>query len=87
MAIQRRGIVHRLLWHKLAPIRLGVMGYELQYDVDYGVDDRFGWSLAYNGSFAVELKPSLLWCLWNGWWDIRDWIKYDRECELEDGKE
>lgn len=39
--------------------RFALGRFELQYDTDYGVDNRSGWSVVWDGSFESELEPSL----------------------------
>lgn len=34
------------------------LGFRLEYDVDYGIDRRSGWSVTVNGSVIVQFAPS-----------------------------
>lgn len=34
------------------------LGFRLEYDVDYGIDRRAGWSVTVNGSVIVQFAPS-----------------------------
>lgn len=36
----------------------------VQYDRNYGIDRRSGWSVAWRGSYVSQLEPSLLVALW-----------------------
>lgn len=45
--------------------------FQLEYDRDYGVAKRSGWSVAWHGSYAVQLDPWLLSALWRAWRSIR----------------
>ena len=41
--------------------RISLWGFELQWDCEYGINKRTGWTVAYDGSFAVShLEPSLI---------------------------
>ena len=40
--------------------RFSFRGYELHWDCNYGASHKTGWTVAYDGSFAVShLEPSL----------------------------
>jgi hypothetical protein len=40
---------------------------QIDYDTDYGIDHRSGWSVHINGICYVELVPHLLPALWVAW--------------------
>jgi len=48
--------------------------FSLDYDRNYGIDNRKGWSIAINGSYMVQLEPWLLVAVykavkkWPGYW-------------------
>lgn len=54
-------------------------GFELCHDRDYGIDHRSGWSVAINGSFVVQLHPSLFGALRKSWRLERAARREDRE--------
>lgn len=45
----------------------------VEYDTDYGVDKRSGWSICVNGSFTAELEPSLIRAIWQTVRRVRQW--------------
>ena len=47
--------------------------FALQWDKDYGVHHRKGWSVCIDGCFVSELEPWLFVALWKGFWTWRSW--------------
>ena len=41
-------------------VSLNSRSLALDFDRDYGIDHRTGWSIAVNGHYAVELEPHLI---------------------------
>ena len=44
--------------------------FRLEFDRDYGIDKRTGWSIVVNGCFVVQLEPWLIVAIWKG---CRNW--------------
>lgn len=42
--------------------------FKLEYDTEFGIDRRSGWSIAVNGEYLVSLEPNLVVALWKAWW-------------------
>ena len=40
---------------------------KIDFDRDYGVDNRTGWSIAIDGRFAVSFERWLIVALWKAW--------------------
>lgn len=55
---------------------LGIGIYELQYDRNYGIRKRHGWSVIIDGSVYAELQPWLVMAIWKAvrfrWAVLRD---------------
>ncbi|MBN9393077.1 MAG: hypothetical protein J0I20_33905 [Chloroflexi bacterium] len=47
-------------------IRIGKDRYGLDYDTNYGMNKRTGWSFTWNGSYFTELEKSLIKAVWVG---------------------
>jgi hypothetical protein len=45
-------------------MRIDVGRLSLQYNKDYGVDHRYGWSIAWVGHFLVDLERFLVVAIW-----------------------
>ena len=45
----------------------------IQFDRDYGIVNRTGWSVAWRGSFAVQLERWLVVGLFKAWRSVRTW--------------
>ena len=54
-------------WNRFAWNRFGI-----EYDTDYGMDKRSGWTFWWNGSVVVEFEP-LVRALWVGWRRAREY--------------
>jgi len=39
----------------------------VDFDRDYGSENKTGWSVALDGSYVVELEPRLWRALWKAW--------------------
>lgn len=52
--------------HRLARL-LGCRQVRLDYNHEYGIQQRSGWSVALDGHYVVRLEPSLLRALWVAW--------------------
>jgi hypothetical protein len=39
----------------------------IQKDKNYGIDNRIGWSVAFDGHFVVELEPCFLKAAYRAW--------------------
>lgn len=46
---------------------------QVEFDRDYGIGKRTGWSVAWEGSYAVQLEPWLVIALWRAWRNVRQW--------------
>jgi hypothetical protein len=48
--------------------------FKIEWDKNYGIDNREGWSVVMDGSVLSELQPSLVWALFEAWWSrVRTW--------------
>lgn len=45
--------------------------FKIEYDTDYGIERRRGWSIVYDGIVFVELERWLVVALWKAWRRIR----------------
>jgi hypothetical protein len=52
-----------------------VKSISIEYDKDYGIDKRTGWSLCINGNVVNQFESSLIKCLIKGIKTYRDWKK------------
>ena len=52
--------------------------FALQYDRDYGIDRRSGWSVVVDGSVAVQFARNRLVALVRAWLSWRRWEAGDR---------
>jgi len=41
--------------------------FALEWDRDYGIGHRRGWTVKWNGSVLAELEPFLVVALWKAW--------------------
>lgn len=57
---------HGVPLHRLVRL-LGCRQVRLDYDHEYGIQQRSGWSVALDGHYVVQLEPSLLRALWVAW--------------------
>ena len=57
---------HGVPLHRLVRL-LGCRQVRLDYDHEYGIHQRSGWSVALDGHYVVQLEPSLLRALWVAW--------------------
>ena len=51
------------------------MRLKIEYDIDFGVDKRCGWSIAINGSYVVSLNKWLIIALIKALWAYQWWEK------------
>jgi len=52
--------------------------HRIEYDRNYGIDRRTGWTIVYDGSVLVELEPWLIAAIWKSlprWRRIARWNK------------
>lgn len=49
--------------------------FEIEYDEDYGIDHRNGWSICIDGSYAVQLEPSLPRAIVKA---LRSWMRWEK---------
>lgn len=47
--------------------RIRIGGVSLEYDRDYGIGRRSGWSVAVAGSYRVQFERWLVVALWKAW--------------------
>jgi hypothetical protein len=47
--------------------------FDLQWDRDYGIDHRKGWTVVIDGSVCSELEPWLVVAMWKGFRTWRRW--------------
>jgi hypothetical protein len=52
----------------MTPFRLRLGHLQLDYDRNYGIKRRTGWSVSVRGSYVVQFVGlfAALWALWNG---------------------
>lgn len=58
---------------KRASFRFTYNLLSIHYDWVYGIDKRFGWSIAWNDSFVVQFERFLAVALWKAYKDVRSW--------------
>lgn len=54
--------------------------FRLDYDPDYGIDHRTGWTVHYDGCVLVQFAKGPLRALWRAWWKWRE-MERDRYFE------
>lgn len=50
-----------------ANFKIWFKGNGIEYDSDYGIDHRSGWSVIWDGSYIVQLEKHLIVALWKAW--------------------
>lgn len=62
--------------------------FRLDYDPDYGIDHRSGWTVHYDGCVLVQFARGPLRALWRAWWKWRemeqDQAMYEHVCRVAD---
>jgi hypothetical protein len=47
--------------------------FRLEYDSDYGVYRRAGWTIVWDGQIVAELEPWLIVAVFKAWRRVRAW--------------
>jgi len=55
----------------------------IDFDTDYGIDHRKGWTIIVNGMVIVQFRRTLIGALFVTW---RRWQRYVRDFELRDNR-
>lgn len=62
---------------------LRIWQFQIEYDRDYGIDRRRGWSVKWDGSVCTQFAPNPIAAVWRAWPIMRAIVKYRRECEAQ----
>jgi hypothetical protein len=49
--------------------------FRIEYDTDYGIDHRFGWTISINGFIWAELEPNLFVAMLKAYRAWKDFLK------------
>lgn len=48
-------------------LRITFNDHSLEFDKNYGCENRTGWSICDNGCYIVQLEPKIRWALFKYW--------------------
>lgn len=54
-------------------LTIGIGPVSLEYDRDYGIDRRNGWSIVCSGRVLANIEPWLVAAIWKAWQNWRLW--------------
>jgi hypothetical protein len=57
-----------------------IKNFSIEYDTDYGIDHRFGWTISVNGWILSQLEPNLIVALFKAY---RSWRDFEENAGLD----